>query len=219
MTAWHTRIRATELVFYSLSNLSTFLVLALIRCLVVSYWYVTYRCCSTQKTDKRHQQTFLILVNKALWTIRASWVWWSFTLCFRVMYASFPPSHGYLTCYPWTCLIKQLHCAILNWHSRKIHSPWQECKYLNFSATSYLCQGSLVYRRSQLYKGKSFVIKPWLLQTLCVECVLILTLCRWQNSMPFKTCHKIFLTVFSSSPFGHFSRSSKTVWSTNSNTK
>lgn len=46
-----------------------------------------------------------------------------------------------------------------------------------------------------------------------------LALCRWQNSVPFRTCHRILRTVFSSRPLGHFSSSSRTVWSTNSNTR
>lgn len=47
----------------------------------------------------------------------------------------------------------------------------------------------------------------------------ILTLCWWQNSTPLRTCHIIFLTYDSSAPLGYLSRSSKAVWSTNSNTK
>lgn len=46
-----------------------------------------------------------------------------------------------------------------------------------------------------------------------------LALCRWQNSVPFRTCHRILRTVFSSRPLGHFSSSSRTVWSTNSKTR
>ena len=46
-----------------------------------------------------------------------------------------------------------------------------------------------------------------------------LTLWRWQNSIPLSTCHKTLRTMDSSRPCGYFSRSSRTVWSTNSNTR
>lgn len=46
-----------------------------------------------------------------------------------------------------------------------------------------------------------------------------LTWCKWQNSVPLSTCQRILRHVFSSSPLGHFSSSSSTVWSTNSNTR
>ena len=46
-----------------------------------------------------------------------------------------------------------------------------------------------------------------------------LTLCTWQKWMPFNTCHIIRRTASSPRPAVHWSRSSSTVWSTNSNTK
>ena len=46
-----------------------------------------------------------------------------------------------------------------------------------------------------------------------------LTFFKWQNSTPFRTCHMIFFTKFSSAPVGYLSRSSRAVWSTNSNTR
>ena len=48
---------------------------------------------------------------------------------------------------------------------------------------------------------------------------VILTLCEWQKSIPFKTCQRQRLTWLESIPFGHLSKSSSTVWSTNSKTR
>jgi hypothetical protein len=49
--------------------------------------------------------------------------------------------------------------------------------------------------------------------------VNVLTLWLWQNSNALTTCHIIFFTLISSKPFGYRSKSSSTVWSTNSNTR
>lgn len=63
----------------------------------------------------------------------------------------------------------------------------------------------------------------------CCQCVVtvyvlhhivpVLTWCAWQNSIPFNTCHMYLRTNWASIPVGNFSRSSRTVWSTNSKTR
>ena len=70
-----------------------------------------------------------------------------------------------------------------------------------------------------LSKQPQFKFNLLFLHTFQIIVYVWLTFLAWQNSTPLSTWNMILLTKPSSAPEGYRSRSSRAVWSTNSNTR